>query len=540
MRHTASRAPTRAADQEGEAPSGAASADSWEPEIAILRVQLASATDKNRRLLQEMGEITEIMTVWMERRHPGVWGRLRQQLPFAQSVAAMLGFLDEHEPVLLKAPALPRRVSVNGDDDPPLPAPPPAAQTPAPDPASPVVLGADAPDEEQGLEARQGETQGAERTGEDKEDKTSLDGAQVLMSYSEWELVVIKTIGEGQCFDGHLAEHVPDELRQTNAPDSQRRQLDGAISRLVGRGLIEATALDLGIPNEAVSWVEGQRALRLTSAGCQAYQAELGHPPALARSRLRPNDPALADVPPVWAAAMAAYRSLESYALVRGVKRAILAATAPQEARAAAWQARVFDLMDAEDQTLFEKDPDYARLLASQSRPFQTRWHDSEGQEAVPDLVVLMQPRLGGAGMAMLVEVERVKYSRQGMIDKLRASIRCYPPSQFCYVFPSAQIAGKIFALFKEDALDPETRMRGLPNGCKALFTDLRRVALGSWLSVEQTHRATLAVRAGNTDFPAVRGINPRYLAHYWMSEAKRKPFGDQSVKGDGDGAADH
>lgn len=542
MRHTANHAITRAADQQGEAQSDAASADSWEPEIAILRIQLASATDKNRRLFQEMGEITEIMTAWMERRHPGVWGKLRQQLPFTQAVAAMLGFLDEHEPMRLRKPILAQDISASSGEEEALPALSPIAPKPALDVAS-LAVTEDARldlDNDQGMQAREDQPQSAERTGEGGGDKAELSGAQVVASFSEWELAVIKTIGGGQCFDGHLAGHVPDELRQTNAPDSQRRQLDGAVSRLVGRGLIEATALDLGIPNEAVSWVEGQRALRLTSAGCQAHQAEFGQPPALARSRLRPNDPALADVPPVWASAMAAYRSLESYALVRGVKRAILAATASQDGRAAAWSARVFDLMDAEDVALFEKDPDYARLLASQGRPFQIRWQDSEGQEAVPDLVVLMQPRLGGAGTAMLVEVERVKYSRQGMIDKLRASIRCYPPSQFCYIFPSAQIAGKIFALFKEDALDPEMRMRGLPNGCKALFTDLRRVALGSWLSVEQTHRATLALRAGNTDLPAARGINPRYLPHYWMSEAKRKPFGDQSGKGENDGAADH
>lgn len=337
---------------------------------------------------------------------------------------------------------------------------------------------------------------------------------------------MLQALGAGACFDGQLSAHIPVDLRQTNAPDSLRRRLDDAMVRLSAQGALEVSSLDLGVSNEVLPLLEGQRALRLTAAGVGLHRAEFGAEPALARSRLRPNDTEQADVPPVWARAMANYRSLESFVLVRGVKRAILAATVA--GGPSPWHTQVFDLMDSDDVTQLENDPDYAKLLAAQGRSFQTRWGDGEGGEAVPDLVVVMQPRLGGVGMAMLVEVERARYSRQGMIEKLRASIRCYPPLQFCYVFPSAQIAGKIFALFKEEALDPEVRMRGLPHGCKALFTDFRRVVQGTWLSVEQAHRATLALRAGNAEAPAAKGINPRMLPSYWMSEAKRKPFDAQ------------
>lgn len=517
-------------------------------EIAILRLELQGANDKNFRLLRDIGAINRAVTGWIERTNPALWNSVRQRLTLGESLiemlehigadragravygaetdrlieslrvispemAASLEFelsegksanevLADWQRTITHKPAEPT-VNLTGNTKTELDAEDSSPTRIAQNPASRAFAPPDP-------NRRKRPTRVVAATG------SSITLTEPMFSFTEWERAVIIAIGSGQFLDGHAAEALPAELKNTGEENCARR-LSEALSGLSEGGFIQITDLDLGVSREALHVCEGQRAIRLTPSGEAGYLQIADQPAKIVEVTL----PSPMRVPEGWGRAIECYDSLESYVFVRAAKTAIgIAAQRHTERYPPQWNVRVFDMMDRADVRKLAADEEYAKTLEKSGRSFQTRWRSADGAEAVPDLIVLMRPVAGGIPTIMLVEVERGKYSKQNMIEKLRRNILCYPPYPFCYIFPTNTMAGQMFSLFKENVVEPEIRMHGLPSGGKAMFTDLRKVALGSWWSIEQASKAAIAKKMHKD-----KGANADYMPYFWAQSPAEKPF---------------
>lgn len=518
-----------------------------------MRIQLADARESNAALLRELGTIQRTLAKWIETTNPALWNTVRQRLDTTASITEILehfgmdrdgaatssdpgmrlqNILREIRPSL--AQGVKEQLSANEDwgrilerwemsmlnpPTPPAPYPtPPTIPAPTapvlsvtPSAASPII-----PEPSPKLPQATASVLPAIPLATPEPPAQPTIAAQsptpiTNNGLSAIQKQIVTKVGEGYFLDRHI---VPPEQ------DAESRRFSEELANLAQMGALVITDLELGISRHSLKFCEGLKSIRLTALGEQLYTQITGLQPKIAEIKPLRGDAPMR-VPGGWGEAVSNYASLESYVLVRATKAAIINAAGNAEAKyPPRWQVRVFDMMDPLDQIAIRDDAEYAETLQKAGRTFQTRWQGAEGGESIPDLIVLMKPVSGGVSTIMLVEVERAKYSKQGMIEKLRRNILAYPPYPFCYIFPTDALMGQVFGLFKDDVIDPEIRRNGLPNGVKVLFTDIYKVTVGAWWSVEQASKAAAAVKAGRG-----KGENTKTMPKFWMEPPQERPF---------------
>jgi len=457
-------------------------------ELELLRVRVQSLAMQNRHLALRVQELAGALQAIAEEVNPALYHELTSCLAETEDGDGDVGELLTRLVDDLKALTAPplrvdggdgrsvRSVDTSGagaDDDAAPPAPTPSGEGRA--------------------SVRSMDTgKAGDSTAADASAGTSASSAEP----GDEELSVLRLIGEtGEFLATKLVEMAAGLPWARNLAESSRATyLYSILSRLEELGWLETESIDLKLSNRARKGLS-RRAVRLTEAGKQEYRKRFGDDPV-----------------DLYTPFVGKYKTVEAGLFIRLVRDLILAWNEVPEST---WRYEVID-------AVWEPDEAFARIPgAKRSYPAP-----DGSTYALPDLIVMMIPRVGGGTPPVaVVEVELGGYKLDALREKWQRALLCYPPMPLYVVAPNNKVRGHLFGEYRR-VVERVKVTHGLPHGARGIFYTPDEIMDSGLLSPRQLTSLTYRLKQ---DPESVEVKLPKF---WFENKQKRKEEVEQGELG--------